>query len=476
MPRHTIADAWHMLLRFAHGPRAGEAASVLEDGLDAWFERQLDPSSIAESTAALAAEVYPLAFASPLTLRHGAVSEDKQEALTGERPTPGKGAKRTPVIHDLQGAQLTRQVLSERQLLEVMTDFWLNHFNVSVRKGAVVFVAGDYVERVIRPHALGRFQDLLIGVASHPAMLIYLDNQRSSVKRPGPKGPRGGLNENFARELLELHTVGVHGGYTQRDIVELARVLSGWGVAELDFAYRGAHHDRGEKVVMGRQVSAGGGYEEGVELLEWLAIHPQTAQFVCHKLAQRFVSDEPPADLVNRLAAVWVRSGGDVAEVLRALYRDPAFWAPEHRGNKVKTSLEWLAGALRIAGARQVPPAIARALRRLGQPPLAEPLPTGYPETAQSWSDSAQLAMRWQFAYRLAFGKVPGVSVDLDGVLGDATEPSALSTRVATGVFGGGAQEAAAAMRAHLATISDPEKRRAEALAVAFAAPEFQYQ
>ena len=473
----TLADAWHVLQRFSFGPRVGEARALVESGIDAWFEGQLASAAIDAHANAKAIADYPLAFMEPLELRHAVWPEDQEQLPTNnELEVPNAPVKRGPLIHDLQGALLTQQVLSEHQLLEVMTDFWLNHFNVSVQKKQVAYVADDYINRVIRPHALGHFEELLIGVATHPAMLIYLDNEKSSVKRPGPKGERGGINENFARELLELHTVSVDAGYSQQDVIEVARILSGWGVEELGFAYRDAQHDHGDKSVMGRQFATGGGYEEGVELLRWLAVHPQTARFVCRKLAQRFVDDNPPPALVERLATTWMQSRGDIPSVLRDLYHSPEFWDSQYRGNKVKTALEWMVSALRMLGVRQVSDPAIRALGRLEQPPLAQPVPTGYPETADYWAQSSQLATRWLLSFRFASGRMPGISPDIRDLLGDEVDPDELAQRLSEELLGTASEYTQQVLREHLAAIAKPKVRRRDALALALAMPEFQLQ
>jgi uncharacterized protein (DUF1800 family) len=270
--------------------------------------------------------------------------------------------------------------------------------------------------------------------------------------------------------------VSVDAGYSQHDVVEVARVLSGWGVEELGFAYREAQHDRGEKVVMGRAFPAGGGYDEGVALLRWLAVHPQTARFVCFKLVQRFVGDDPPAELVARLVATWLQSRGNITSVLRELYYSPEFWDSRYRGNKTKTALEWLTSALRIMGVQQVSEAAVRALGRLGQPPLAQPVPTGYPETADNWAQSAQLATRWLFGFRLASGRMRGVTPDLEALFGDDAAPEVLARRLSEDVLGVASDNTVQVMREHLTAIAKPNARRRDALALAFAVPEFQLQ
>ena len=291
-------------------------------------------------------------------------------------------------------AKLTRHVLSEYQLQEVMVDFWTNHFNVFARKGAVRVFAGDYVERAIRPHSLGRFQDLLTATARHPAMLIYLDNVRSVAKR---KRGRRGLNENYARELMELHTLGVHGGYTQADVVNVARILTGWSVSrprdgKLAFMFRARAHDKNAKRVLGVDFPAGGGEEEGMKLLELLALHPATAKHLSNKLCQRLVSDTPPKSVVQAGAKAFTASQGDIKQLVRAIVKHEAFWAAASRGSKLKSPLEVVASSLRTLDARPDGTLrLARILGRLGEPAMLESAPTGHPEVQDAWLGSSAM-------------------------------------------------------------------------------------
>lgn len=471
----SAQNATHALNRLGYGPRPGDARRLSEEGMSAWLERQLQPVDDEPELASLA-RTYPYAHATALELKHPDSPREDEEAI-GDSPRAGPARiRRADILHQLQADQISRQVLSDHQLREVMVDFWFNHFNVDAQKGQVHFVAGDYVRNVIRRHALGNFEEMLLAVASHPAMLIYLDNSSSSAARRGPRGEHGGINENFARELLELHTVGVDGGYTQADVVEVARVLSGWGVDDLAFAYRDARHDRGEKTVMGREFAAGAGMDEGVALLRWLAQHPSTARFIARKLATRFVTDAPSDALVERIAAAWTESHGDIPFVLRAIVADPDFWDQTHRAAKVKTPLEWLVSAMRGIGATPSDVEIFRAAQRLGQSPYAMPIPTGYPERGEEWADGAQLGMRFQIAGQLANGRLPGMSYDPDNFIALEVGLEELIERLDQNLLGGASAATQAALRDRLGRVHDLERRRILGVMMALSSPEFQRQ
>jgi uncharacterized protein (DUF1800 family) len=377
-------------------------------------------------------------------------------------------------------AQLTRHVLSERQVEEVMVDFWTNHFNVFAQKGLVRLFAGDYVERAIRPNALGRFEDLLIATAKHPAMLIYLDNAQSVAAR---EGRRRGLNENYARELLELHTLGVDGGYAQKDVIDVARVLTGWSVRRpkeggLGFTFRKGAHDDGEKTILGERFPAGGNDEEGIRLLKMLAHHPATAQHLAKKLCARFVADDPPADCVETAARAYRNSDGKIGDVLRAIFDHPSFWQADNRGRKLKTPLELVASALRVLDARPDGSLkLAEVLARLGEPILRESVPTGYPEAEEDWASSGAMLSRMSFASMLASGELPGVKVDLAPVLTADGSADQLLARANQVVFGGNASaETLSTVRSELSGIEKPDERRTVALALLIGSPEFQRQ
>ena len=351
---------------------------------------------------------------------------------------------------ELTQAKLLRAIYGERQLDEVMTDFWMNHFNVFINKGPDRYMITSYERDVIRPHALGKFKDLLVATAKSPAMLFYLDNWQSigpnsdqarfGGQAPGRgrlrRGPFGmvvyepprprreqtpqqkakrpsGLNENYAREVMELHTLGVDGGYTQKDVTELAKVLTGWSIEKPqqggEFKFDERRHEPGKKKILGKEFKEGGEVE-GMKALEMLAHHPATAHFISKKLAMRFVSDDPPESLVQRMAKTFRDKDGDIREVLRTMYRSPEFWAPEEYRAKVKTPLEFVVSAVRASGADVAnPQALNQQLQKLGMPLYGMQPPTGYSMKADAWVNSAALLNRMNFGLALAGGRLPGI-------------------------------------------------------------------
>ncbi|MGO9084726.1 MAG: DUF1800 family protein [Candidatus Sulfotelmatobacter sp.] len=357
------------------------------------------------------------------------------------------------ITDELVQAKLLRAIYSERQLEEVMTDFWFNHFNVFIGKGADRVLLTSYEQEVIRPHALGKFEDLLVATAKSPAMLFYLDNWLSTGPnsmqalgipgRPGPNGPyrfprqnpnarpkqNSGLNENYGRELLELHTLSVNGGYSQRDVTEVAKVFTGWTVDKPneggDFRYDPRRHEPGPKFFLGHRIKPKG-EEEGREVLHMLATSPQTAHFISLKLAQRFVSDDPPPALVDRLAKTFQKKKGDIREVLSALFHSPEFWDESSYRAKVKTPLEFVASAARATGAdvEDAMP-LANQINRMGMPLYGAQPPTGYSMKAETWVSSSALLNRMNFALALTAGKVRGVKVDAVQLAGGPPSPDA---------------------------------------------------
>src|SRR5207249_5067054 len=325
---------------------------------------------------------------------------------------------------------IVRAALSERQLREVMVDFWTNHFNVFAGKGADRVLLPSYIEETIRPHALGRFEDLLIATAESPAMLFYLDNAQSvapgseppfplSARRRGGQGVRSrptGINENYARELLELHTLGVDGGYTQQDVIEVARAFTGWTIEDPErvgrFVFRPELHDAGPKVVLGDSLPAGRGVEDGEAVLTLLARHPATARFIATKLVRRFVSDTPPASLVKRAARTFRDSGGDIRAVLRTIFSSREFFSRAAYRAKIKSPFELVASALRgLGAAADTTPRTAQLVAQLGEPLYGHDAPNGYPETGRPWLGSAALLARMNLGLALAAGQAPGVTV-----------------------------------------------------------------
>jgi uncharacterized protein (DUF1800 family) len=347
------------------------------------------------------------------------------------------------IANELVEGKLLRAIYSDRQLQEVMTDFWFNHFNVFLGKGADRYLLTSYERDVIRPHALGKFEDLLVATAQSPAMLFYLDNWLSvgpnsdvavgipkrankEVKQRirnksltnRSKGKRNGLNENYGREVMELHTLGVNGGYTQQDVTEVARAFTGWTLKQPKqgggFIFEERTHEPGDKIVLGHRIKAKG-EEEGLEVLHILAHHPSTAKFVCTKLATRFVSDDPPQPLVDRMAQTFLKKDGNIREVLKTMLDSPEFWSPDAYRAKMKTPLEFVVSAVRASGAEiadAMP--IARQLQNMGMALYGMQPPTGYSMKADAWVNSSALLGRMNFALALTSGKMKGVQVPAD--------------------------------------------------------------
>ena len=333
---------------------------------------------------------------------------------------------------ELFAQRLTRDIYANAQLQEVMTDFWLNHFNVYLRKNEQMpYYLVSFERDVIRPRALGKFEDLLEAVAHSPAMMIYLDNAESmgpdspaaeraktaAARRPDAKKKAdAGLNENYARELMELHTLGVNGGYTQADVTQVARVLTGWTVDRPqfggDFVFAPQRHEGGTKTVLGTKIKENGEME-GRELLHMLAMRPATAQFLSRKLAIRFVSDDPPKALVDRMAKSYLQSGGDIPTVLKTLFHSPEFWAASDFRAKVKTPLEFVVSAARASNANiQNFQSLTNALRQMGMPLYGCMPPTGYKWDASDWVSTGALVDRMNFALSLAANRLPGITVE----------------------------------------------------------------
>lgn len=466
--REDTLRALALLDRATFGARPVDVAEVLRIGPERWLDRQLRPERIDDRAldarlarfpaAAMSAGELLAAFPPPdpaardstRRMQSGATEPGTMQADAARvrRPRQAGGARqRGPqaILFDLAGAKVQRAVYSERQLQEVMTDFWFNHFNVFFGKNLDRYLVAGYERDAIRPHVFGRFRDLLGATAKHPAMLVYLDNARSvvpdSMRGAMAGGPRArgrlggarasadaadarrrptGLNENYARELMELHTLGVDGGYTQHDVVEVARALTGWSIdrggdgGEPGFIFRPRQHDFGAKTILGRAFPAGRGQDEGEAVLDLLARSPATARHIAFKLAQRFVADDPPTALVDRLADTFLRTDGDLRAITRTLFTSPELYAASVRNAKVKTPIEFVASALRVSGAEVGPSrGILQALRQLGQVPYLASAPTGYPAASEEWTNSGAMLNRMNFALALAAGRIDGVTVDL---------------------------------------------------------------
>ena len=326
------------------------------------------------------------------------------------------------VAYDLLDSKMLRAIESTRQLAEELDDFWFNHFNVFYEKGADRFLIPQYEREAIRPHVLGQFRDLLEATAKSPAMLFFLDNfesvrpdldannQHRKVKR--------GLNENYGRELMELHTLGVNGGYTQKDVTEVARCFTGWTIRAPrdggEFFYNDKLHDKGEKIVLGHVIAAGGGIEDGEQVLDILARHPSTAHFISKELAQRFVADNPPEALVNRMAQTFLSTNGSIREVMKTMLNSKEFWSQGAYRAKVKSPFEMVASAARALDANVIDGwALANQVGRLGEPLYRKLEPTGYSNLNSEWVNSASLLGRMNFALQLAQNHVESVKVDV---------------------------------------------------------------
>jgi uncharacterized protein (DUF1800 family) len=458
-PREQTADqqVQHVLNRLAFGPRPGDVARVRAMGVDEWIALQLAPDRIPDDSADAVIASYEMLHRPTSELV--SMYEEGQRLIremqrrqvqtgdtTSRRDVRAELLRQDPalrdrirrnqrILGDVQSARLARAVASERQLQEVMTDFWENHFTVFAGKGVTRLFVGSYDQDVIRPLALGRFRDLLGAVAKSPAMLFYLDQWQSAAdslhptlatsRTPGRgRGPfalltppqrRRGLNENYARELLELHTLGVDGGYTQHDVIDVARALTGWTMNPRQgavFMFRPEIHDAGEKVVLGHRIAAGRGIEDGEEVLDILARDPHTARFIARKLAIRFVGDDPPPSLVERAAATFGRTDGDIREVVRTIVTSSEFFARAAYRAKVKTPFELVASALRAVGAS--PDTSLRAAQTvafLGQPIFGHQAPNGWPETGEAWMNTGAILNRINFGLALAGGRLPTASV-----------------------------------------------------------------
>ncbi|HKO57530.1 MAG TPA: DUF1800 domain-containing protein [Thermoanaerobaculia bacterium] len=396
--------AQHALNRLAFGARPGDVDRVLQLGVDKWIEQQLHPERIDD--AAVEARLRPYA-----TLRYSDADmvSEFYKPIVENRGDKELRQKARRVTAELVSQRILRAADSERQLNEVLVDFWMNHFNVYAAKGVDRFLLTSYERDVIRPRIWGRFDDLVMATAKAPAMLFYLDNARSR---------RDGINENYARELMELHTLGVDGGYTQKDVTELARVLTGWSIkrpreGDAGFVFRRFIHDGGSKVVLGQRIAAGGGMEEGERMIRFLSRQPATAHHIALKLCQRLVADDPPPALVERVAQRFLATGGDLRETVRAVVGSREFWSPEAYRAKFKSPFEYAISAVRAVGATVDDPLpLARELQKIGEPLyLAQP-PTGYSDRSDAWTNSGALMARLNFAVALASNKMPGVRVD----------------------------------------------------------------
>ena len=506
-PQADSANAVHLLDRLAFGPRPGDIAHVQALGIRNWLEEQLDPGRLRDTAGEAALKPYALALGDPTDI-YAAYSPPPPSAqldsAARQRAMQGAYQLKTRVMM----TALARHIASNRQLLEIMTDFWTNHFNVFMDKGADRWLTADFIEHVIRPHALGRFEDLLVATAEHPAMLVYLDNaqsvapgsrpladrpamvemRRGSAPPPRPGAPPGraesGINENYARELMELHTLGVDGGYTQRDVTEVARILTGWGIAQptrmgvgrFGFEFHAWAHDSGPKEALGVSFPAGHGMDEGLKLLHLLSENPATARHLAHRLCARFVADAPPDGCVDAAVAAYQRTHGDIRAVLVAIVASPDFWAAENRRAKFKPPLTFVVSAVRALDAEpDTSVRLIGALQQLGEPLFMHLTPDGYPDAAADWLNSGAILTRMNLALSLASGRMPGVVVDLDRLCPVTSDYDELVRRVDAVILAGqGSERTLRVIRQQIGGLTDPDRARAMAVGLALGSPDFQ--
>jgi uncharacterized protein (DUF1800 family) len=492
----------HALNRLAYGPRPGDVERIRQMGLEKWIDQQLHPESIDDSALDTRLKSYPTLDMSARKLlaeypppnqaakQAGETKDEyKQEIMEKRRAAMAQlnatgddnadkaqeqlakiqGPNR--MIAELAMAKLDRAVYSQRQLEAVMEDFWFNHFNVFANKGADRWLLTGYVRDTIRPHTMGKFEDLLTATAKSPAMLFFLDNWQSvdpvafkehqqeiAMRRARYQGAFGGgfspggarpqqqdrgLNENYGREVMELHTVGVDTSYTQQDVIEMARCLTGWTVREPrrdpDFVFRPEFHAEGKKVVMGHTFNDGG-EKDGENALKMLAADPHTARFISTELARHFVSDAPPPALVNRMTKEYESSGGDIRSVMKAMIYSPEFWSKQTYRAKVKTPFELVSSTARALNADvTVSLPLTQWVGRMGEPLFLCQPPTGYSDKSETWVNTGALLNRLNFALAFANGRLAGTSVDLGTMFGDSAskDPEAALARAVDLFLGG---------------------------------------
>jgi uncharacterized protein (DUF1800 family) len=423
IPLNATQRIRHVANRLGYGLTPGQLAEIEAMGLDAYIQTQLNPLTIPEPNPMQQRLWQLTALNLPPELLLGARRPDPtpradfSPLATANSPTYAK--LRQQVLQEATEQRLRRAMDSKRQLQEVMVDFWYNHFNVDASRPFSALWIADYEQRAIRPHLFGNFRDLLGATVRHPAMLGYLDNHLNTAPNsPGVRGRFRGLNENYARELLELHTLGAQGGYSQADVVALTRILTGWGICRSGsalqypgsgFCFEANRHDFGEKVFLGQRIS-GRGMLELEQVLDLLARHPATARQISWKLAQYFVADQPPASLVNRLTQTYLASNGNIRTVLQTLFRSPEFWHPQVYQAKFKTPYQYVLSSLRATGAQlDNPQVIANTLTQMGMPLYRCGAPTGYRLTQAEWLSPDAINRRITFANRFTASATPGV-------------------------------------------------------------------
>jgi len=488
--------AAHLLNRFTYGATPGEVDKVVKMGLEKWFMQQLDGNLPDDSLNTILNKYDALKLSNKkivaqypknpvvlrMAVRDGVVDKDSvktdrkeyKDLLANYMQQHGLKPEQE-LLRQLYNQKVLRAAYSNNQLQEVLTDFWFNHFNVSLTKNQSAQFIANYERDAIRPNVTGNFDALLLATAKSPAMLYFLDNFSSTgtnVQRPralirnaaNPLQAKkaNGLNENYAREVMELHTLGVDGGYTQQDVTQAAKILTGWTaypmgvygnadaieklvdnigesglkqcgfVHEGDFLFTPNRHDNDEKIVLGRKFEEGGGYQEGVDLLEMLAHHPSTAKFITRKIGIRFVNDNPPQSLLDKMAKTFNQTNGSIRDVLITMVSSPEFWSVKALREKTKSPFELVISSARALNARiDQPIQLYNWANKIGQRMYAYQAPTGFPDRAQYWINSGALLNRMNFGLALATGRVPGVRVDL-AALNNNHEPESPQAALAT--------------------------------------------
>jgi uncharacterized protein (DUF1800 family) len=468
------AAAAHLLSRFTFGATPGEIDAVVKEGLEKWFEKQLKANFPDDSLNMMLsrfdaltlsnseiADIYPRGGREVrMAIKDGVINKDSVDKQTDKKAYKAvldqymkeKGLKPQQELYkQFISQKILRAAYSQNQLQEVMTSFWFNHFNVALVKNDCAEFIPDYERDVIRPKALGNFEDLLVSTAKSPAMLYYLDNfssmvapdtTKNAMKGIGQKPKQlQGLNENYAREVMELHTLGVDGGYTQSDVTQAAKVLTGWTVYpighydntenerkkitadsaknpgwvhEEDFLFNPHRHDMTQKTVLGHVFPAGGGYEEGLELFNILSHHPSTARFICREIAVRFVSDTPSVSLIDKMTKTFIQKKGDIKAILITMVNSPEFWAGSAIREKIKSPFELAISSVRSLQVHiDDPNQLSNWIGRMGEKMYSYQAPTGFPDRGQYWINTGSLLNRMNFGLAFAGGRIQGISIDL---------------------------------------------------------------
>lgn len=433
--------AARLLDRFSFGAKPGQVEAVVNMGLENWLEQQFAANQPNEGLNKRLAAFKSLSLTNDtivntylnagqvirLATRKGIIHKD---SIKGDQKEyreqvrvimEQEGYKPIQELHrELVNQKVLSAAYSNNQLQEVLTDFWFNHFNVSVTKNQCQQYVYTYERDAIRPNVMGKFKDLLLATAQHPAMLEYLDNASSVSIKNNPRAnmaaPRNarGLNENYAREVMELHTLGVDGGYTQADVTTVAKALTGWSVMQGNFIFRPRQHDNEAKTILNKNFPANGGYQEGVDVLTMLAEHSSTAKFICTKLATRFVSDTPSAALIKNMVKTFQSTDGNIKAVLRTMVYDPAFWKKSVSHEKIKSPFEMVISAVRATNAQIIQPfQLFNWCTKMGQRFYYYQAPTGFPDRASNWINTGALLNRMIFGLAFASQKIPGVRMDL---------------------------------------------------------------